>query len=201
MSVYLETPRLVLREFTEAAAEALAELDGDPEVMRFILPHRVADPGAYRLRDVEAYREQIRTRDFASYARGKGLGFWSACEKPVGAFIGWFHLRPALDYKFAAEAGYRADDLDLGYRLRRAAWGKGYATEGARPLVCKAFTGLGAERVVATALATNRASIRVMEKAGLTRERDAALPGFEEPALVYALTRERFEQGAGVRGG
>ena len=77
-------------------------------------------------------------------------------EKDSGAFIGWFHLRPALDYRFAAEAGFREGDFDLGYRLCRAAWGQGYATVGACALVRKGFTELGVESVVAVALVGNR---------------------------------------------
>src|SRR5262249_31701097 len=159
--VYLETERLILREFTEDDADLLFALDSDPAVMRYIRPHQAADPKAYRLANPAAYRQHIRTTHFGHHAQGKGHGLWAGIEKASGDFIGWFHLRPALDYKFAAEAGYRAGDLDLGYRLRQAAWGKGYATEAAQALVRRAFAELGAERVVATALAANTASTRV----------------------------------------
>ena len=58
-------------------------------------------------------------------------------------------------------------EVELGYRLRKSAWGKGYATEGSRALIRKGFTEFGVKRVVAEAMAVNQASRRVMEKAGL----------------------------------
>src|SRR5258708_1049775 len=143
MRVFLETERLLLREFTEGDADALFALDSDLDVMRYV--------GPYQLPDVEAYRRHIATKFLPYYSQGEGFGFWAAVEKVGGAFLGWFVLRPALDYRFAAEAGYRPGDVDLGYRLRKAAWGRGYATEGSRALVRKAFTELRAESVVATA--------------------------------------------------
>jgi RimJ/RimL family protein N-acetyltransferase len=169
----LETPRLLLRPFTESDAEHLFALDGDPEVMRYI--------GPFQLSSVDAYRELIRER-FLPYYQHEGLGFWPAIEKATGDFIGWFHLRPALDYRFAAEAGYGDGDLDLGYRLKRAAWGKGYATEMARALVQRAPS-----RVVACALVANRASCRVLEKAGLHRESEWVLPYYDLATLTYAV--------------
>ena len=63
------------------------------------------------------------------YAKGPDFGFWVAEERATRQFVGWFHLRPALDYRFAREAGFVEGEFDTGYRLVRAAWGKGYATE------------------------------------------------------------------------
>jgi RimJ/RimL family protein N-acetyltransferase len=129
------------------------------------------------------------------YEQGTGVGFWAAIEKATGAFLGWFHLRPGPDYRFVAQAGYREGDLDLGYRLTRSAWGRGYATEGSRALVRKAFMELGARRVVATALVANGASTRVMEKVGLRPAGEVKLPGFSEPAVTYVLTRDEYLSG------
>jgi RimJ/RimL family protein N-acetyltransferase len=187
MKVFLETERLRLREFTEEDADLLLELDSDPEVMRYI--------GPYGLPDSAAYRERVRTKWIPYYARGKGYGFWAALEKATGAFLGWVCLRPALDYLFAAEAGHRANEVELGYRLRRAAWGRGYATEAARALVPKAFAESDAACVVATALVGNVASTRVMEKAGLQRVGQFAMPGFDQPGVKYSLCRFSAEAG------
>ena len=60
------------------------------------------------------------------------------------------------------------DEAELGYRLWKSAWGKGYGTEGSRALINKGFTQLGVQRVFAQTMAVNVASRRVMEKAGLT---------------------------------
>ena len=62
------------------------------------------------------------------------FGLFAAHEKDSGAFIGWFCLRP--------ERGGPLDEVELGYRLRQEAWGKGYATEGSRALLGKAFSEL-----------------------------------------------------------
>jgi [ribosomal protein S5]-alanine N-acetyltransferase len=186
MRVCLETERLLLREFIEEDAPLLFALDGDPEVMRYIR--------APQLPDVDAYRRRIRERFLRYYAAGRGWGLWPAVEKATGEFLGWFCLRPALDYLFAAEAGLQEGELELGYRLRRAAWGKGYATEGSRALVRKAFADPTVSGVVACALVGNVASTRVMQKAGLRREREFELPGYDQAGVKYVLSRAEYER-------
>lgn len=181
--VILETDRLLLRRFTDtdADAELAFELDSDPEVMRYIGPHGL--PSA------AAYRERIRTvwlpQDVAP-----ARGVRAAVEKATGAFVGWVFLRPAPLYKFAAEAGWtRETDLELGYRFRRAAWGRGYATESAAALVSLAFSQPEVTAVVAAALVTNRGSWRVMEKIGMKRVREFPIAGYDDPLVTYALDR------------
>lgn len=184
MKVFLETSRLILREFTEADAADLFALNADPEVMRYIGP---SDLG-----DVEAYRERIRTLNIPYYASHPGFGVWAAVEKTGGAFLGWFILRHALDCRFAAEAGFRSGDVELGYRLRKAVWGMGYATEGSLALVDRAFADPAVAFVVSSALAGNVASIRVMEKAGLRRVGEFRIPGYDQPSVKYALDRDEY---------
>ena len=87
-----------------------------------------------------------------------GFGFWVAIEKATGDFLGWFSFRPSED---------TAQEVALGYRLHKAAWGKGFATEGARALIRKGFSEMGVQCVVATAYQDNLASRRVMEKVGM----------------------------------
>ena len=184
MHVFLSTERLVLRQFTEDDAAHLFALDSDREVMRYI--SQFAPP------DVESCRERIRTRFLPYYEKFPSYGFWPAAEKASDEFVGWYALRPALDYAFHREAGYEAGDVDLGYRLVRKAWGKGYATEVARVLVRMALTALDAAQVVAVALVDNVASTRVMEKARLKRVGTFEIPGYG-PAVKYALRRSEFE--------
>lgn len=85
----------------------------------------------------------------------------------------------------------------------KAAWGRGYATEGSRALIRKGFADLGVERVTANTMAVNAGSRRVMEKAGLsflrsfTGDWPDAIPGSEHGEVEYELTRaacERFRQ-------
>lgn len=149
--IFLETERLLLRRFTRADVDNLVELDADPEVMRFI------NGGKPTPR--EEIQHDILPAFLSYYDRYAGYGFWAAVERSSGAFVGWFHLRP--------RAGSDPDDVELGYRLRRSAWGKGYATEGSRALIRKGFAELDAKRVWAETMTVNTASRRVMEKSGL----------------------------------
>lgn len=155
MQVLLDTGRLILRRFTTDDAGNLAELDGDPEVMRFLTG------GNPMPRDV--IEAEILPRFLRYDERFPGFGFWAAIDRVTGDFVGWFSLRP-LDEADPGEAS-------LGFRLRRAVWGQGYATEGARALVRLGFTALGVKRVVATTYQDNLASRRVMEKVGMRLNR------------------------------
>jgi RimJ/RimL family protein N-acetyltransferase len=169
----LETERLRLRPLGPDDVDHLHALDGDPRVRRYVEEPR-APTRAALARAMPGY--------LATYGPRAEPAFRAAEDRRTGAFLGWFHLRPA--------EGEHAT-LDLGYRLRREAWGRGYATEGAMALVRRAFERLGAERVVAHALAANRASLRVLQKAGL-HPRERYLHRGEVPALRFALERDEF---------
>src|SRR5256885_13740549 len=116
MDIFLETERLILRRFTPDDVDNLVELDSDPDVMRFINGGR---PTA-RARIVDEFLPAF----LSYYERYAGFGFWAAIEKSSGAFVGWFHFRPAPESP--------EGEVELGYRLRKSVWGKGYATEGSR---------------------------------------------------------------------
>ena len=181
---FLETERLRLRGFTDCDADLrlLFELDSDPEVMQYI--------GNFGLPTVEAYRERLRTVWLPYYTSHTTSGFWAITEKATDEFAGWVFTRRATDYKFAAEAGWtRATDLELGYRLRKAAWGRGLATEAAAEVVRRTLAELSVTCVVAAALVPNRASTRVMEKVGMKRVREFATPGYDAPSVTYACCR------------
>lgn len=142
---------MILRRFEEADLENLVELDSDPEVMRFL------NGGYPTPRDV--VEREILPRFLQSDQSQNGYGYWAALATTTGEFLGWFGLN--------RRDGRDPRDVELGYRLRQAAWGQGYATEGARALIRRAFTELGARRVFATTYEHHLASRRVMEKAGM----------------------------------
>jgi RimJ/RimL family protein N-acetyltransferase len=157
-------------------------LHGDAAVMRFI------DDGRPVPRDV-VERETLPAilREYSTLPAG--LGQFAALAPD---FVGWFSVKPATS------VGLDPDDIELGYRLRPAVWGRGLATEGARLLVRRAFTSLGVDRVVATTMAVNAGSRRVLEKAGL-RHVDTffadwpdPIPGAEHGDVVYAMTRAEW---------
>jgi RimJ/RimL family protein N-acetyltransferase len=177
---------LVLRPFTEADAENLLALESDPEVLRYVWRKPLAD--------AEAYRQFILSTLLPWYDRSDAYGTWAVLEKASQEFVGVGTLKPAIESRRAVEMGYRAGEVELGYGLRRAFWGRGYATEMARALVRRAFGELGATAVVAAVSIGNAASIRVLEKAGLvTTGKLYTLAGEEEPSVKYVLTGRQFE--------
>jgi RimJ/RimL family protein N-acetyltransferase len=183
-SVLLETERLVLRQFTMADADRLVGLDADPDVMRYITG------GLATSRD--EIEDHVLPGFIAWYGHRAGYGCWAAEEKLTGDFLGWFRFHPSRDDS--------PGEIVLGFRLRRAAWGKGYATEGSRALIRKGFTELGARRVVAETMVVNLASRRVLEKAGLNLVRIFHQPwpyrvdGRELGDAEYAVTKAEWEQ-------
>jgi RimJ/RimL family protein N-acetyltransferase len=166
-----ETERLVLRPITTDDVDLLVELDSDPEVMRFLTG---GEPSS---------RAHVTER----VARSLGHR-WIAYERATGAFIGWFALRLTSD-------GVR----ELGYRLRKGAWGKGYATEGSTALLALAFTELGADRVYAQTMTVNTRSRAVMERCGLRFVRtfhgdwEPKFAGSELDDVEYEITRAQWQ--------
>lgn len=159
MKIYLQTQRLILREFTELDIENLVDLDSDPQVTRFI---NGGKPTPY-----DQVAEQVLPRILEYYRDLDNQGLWAAVEKSSGAFIGWFHLRPNRT---------NPAETELGYRLKQKYWGQGIATEGSRALIKKGFEDLGVDVIMAIADPSNTASRRVMEKVGLRFEKEMTEP-------------------------
>ncbi|GAA1702271.1 GNAT family N-acetyltransferase [Kribbella yunnanensis] len=176
----METERLVLRQFTFDDVDLLTGLDSDPEVMRFLTGQPTP-------------RAEITTVVLPAilkvYDEHPGLGTFAAHEKAGGAFVGWFGLQPTGE----------PSTVDVGYRLNRAAWGKGYATEGTKTLIDYAFRQLKMDRVIADTMAVNHRSRAVMRRSGLRFVRlwhehfDDPLPGTEFGEVEYALDRQTWE--------
>ena len=169
----LDTPRILLRAVRAEDAADLVLLDSDPEVRRYV--------GQFPPPTIEQVREALIPRWHAIDSRTPEVGFWIAELRDDASFVGWFHLRPPREDEPALPG-----DLSLGYRLRRERWGKGLATEGGQALLRYGFERLGAPRVTASALRENIASIRVMQKLGMTLDREWVW-NRTEPAVLYAL--------------
>ena len=164
MKIFCETKRLILRNLTEDDLCDLVALDSDPIVMQYI------NGG------IAVSREAI-ANDFLpyvqSYNRDVNYGFWAIIEKSSQEFIGWIFLRPEMDFKLLQQLNLaEADATEIGYRIRRLSWNKGYTTEAAKALIDKSFTESDITKIVAWALKENRASTKVMEKAGLKLEQE-----------------------------
>lgn len=163
------TERLLARSLAHDDFPLLVEPNSDAEVMRY-LSGRAAAPAEVR-----------RELDAAIGAR------WCLFERDTGEFVGWIGAVPT-------ETG---EEYDIGWRLRRDAWGKGLATEAARALIDRLFEA-GARRVYAQTLAVNERSRRVMERCGLRCVRtfhehfDDPVPGTELGEVEYDLDRTEW---------
>jgi RimJ/RimL family protein N-acetyltransferase len=187
----LVTDRLVLRQFTADDVDGLLALDSDPDVMRFL---------DSRVKSRAEIESEVLPRFLGGYARYRDFGHWAADTRSDGDFVGWFGLTPvtpsAAAMVYWPDASGDTGVASLGYRLRRRAWGRGYATEGARGLVRRAFTELGVDEIVATTMAVNTRSRAVMERAGLRYARTVhltwpePLEGNERGDVEYRLRRD-----------
>ena len=143
-----ETERLLVRPRTMADFDACIAMDRDPEVTKFV-PGPWSDPPRH-----EAF---LKERIEASL--GEGLGYWSIFPKArPERFAGWILLIPYDGV---------GSEIEIGWRLNRTAWGKGFATEAARPIVEHAFYSVGLAHSVADIDPGNFASVKVAEKIGM----------------------------------
>jgi [ribosomal protein S5]-alanine N-acetyltransferase len=147
MEMVLETERLLFRKFTIDDAELIYDLNLDPEVTKY-----THDP----IRDVEhgkSILEEVILPQYTLYGHGR----WALHLKEGMEFIGWCGLkyRPELD------------EIDLGYRFKKAYWGKGYATEAAKASIEYGFDKLNLNSIIGRALAGNDISIKVLQKCGM----------------------------------
>ena len=169
----LQTERLALRRFTAADLEPLLGVFGDPEVMRYV--------GAERRPLRRSQVSALMSRSGADWSE-HGFGLLAIVERDSGRLSGEAGLQHL-------EAG---PDIELGYTLARAAWGGGYATEAARAVLRWGFAGLHLHRIVAVADPANAASLRVLDKLGMTRRgrRECYGAVMEEHALSLAAWRD-----------
>ncbi|MGI8514348.1 MAG: GNAT family N-acetyltransferase [Acidimicrobiia bacterium] len=180
MTIRLETERMLLREFTTEDSQLLFELNNDPEVMFYI--------NAGQPVPMAEIVEETLPAFVAYYRDGDRFGFWAANEKATGTFLGWFHLH----------RGERSTDPELGYRLHRAAWNRGLATEGCAALIERAFQDPTISRIYAETMVVHTASRRVMEKVGMRFVRifhadwPFRIPGDEHGDVEYEITRAEW---------
>jgi RimJ/RimL family protein N-acetyltransferase len=167
----LETPRLVLRRWRSDDLDWFAAVNAQPEVMRYIHDGRTLDRAATAER-LALYQQHWEENGFGLYAvqvkeTGEPAGFTGLA---VPAFLP--EIMPAVE---------------IGWRLGRAHWGRGLATEAARAVVAHARTGLGLRRLVSIHVVGNEASARIMVKLGMSLERETVQPNTGRQVRVYAM--------------
>ncbi len=169
----ITTDRLLLRPFTDADAEALFEMDSNPEVHRYL--------GNQPVKSIE---EIISIIDFIQQQyRDFGIGRWVVTDKSNGAFMGWAGL------KWITEAiNGHLHYYDLGYRFLPKYWGYGFATEAGKAWVNYATNELGQEKIYAIADSQNLASQNVLRKLGFTTKQNFVHEGISHLWFEKCLT-------------
>jgi RimJ/RimL family protein N-acetyltransferase len=181
----LYTERLQLVPLSGAHLELEIALDADPEVMRYLTGRALS----------RAEVERAHQRRMAAGREVPGLGFWAGFA--AGEFVGWWILQPPHGPDQPKVAG----EADLGYRLMRRHWRRGYASEGARELIRYGFDDLGLNRIFGQTMAANTAARATMSAAGLSHVRafisgpyDDLVPGAELGEVEYEITRSTWHR-------
>ena len=163
--ILLKTERLNLRTISLANLDDMTRLNRDPAVMRYI-----GDGAVWTRAQSEArIRRMLRV-----YENFPGLGMWIGEEQSTGRFVGAYVLNYIPN----------TVEVEVGYRLCKSAWGRGFATEGARALVRYGLLKLGLYRVVGLTHPDNEPSKRVLMKAGL---RPAGMGRYYDKSLCYFM--------------
>lgn len=157
------TNRIILRELHPSDAQVFFELNNDPEVIKYT--------GDTPFKSISEAKQFLHDYDhFQKYQRGR----WVVCDKGTNEVLGWCGL------KYHKVSG----ENDLGYRLFRKHWNKGYATESSHLVLQYGFRRLGLDNVIARAVKANIASTKVMQKLGFQYEMD-----IDEDGESYAQYR------------
>jgi RimJ/RimL family protein N-acetyltransferase len=152
MTDRLNTERLVLRRWTDADRGPFAEMNADPEVMRYF-------PNVMTKQESDAAVDRIE-QGFEN----NGFGLWAV--EIDGRFAGFTGLnRTTFDTPMGPH-------VEIGWRFAKWAWGQGYATEAAQCVLDAAFTELGLTEVFSFTTETNLPSERVMQRIGMKRRTD-----------------------------
>ena len=152
MKFNIETERLILRELQVGDLQAWFEMDSNPEVHKYLGNQPVKS-----IAQIEKAFQSIQQQ----YAEN-GIGRWATIEKKTGEFIGWSGLKFRTD-----EENNHINFYDVGYRLDKKYWGKGYATESCKAALEYGFTNLNTKEIIGAAHEENKSSRRVLEKCGL----------------------------------
>jgi RimJ/RimL family protein N-acetyltransferase len=184
MKKVIETERLYLRQWQASDFAVFAEINADPEVMKYfpkLLSTAVSNAIAHKCQQLII---------------DKGWGLWAVSlkdrSKENGAFIGFVGLNDThADMSFAPA-------VEIAWRLHKDCWGQGYATEAASAALNFAFNELSLDKVVSFTAVINKRSQRVMERIGMINTR----ANFYHPALdanhqlaehvLYNITRQQW---------
>lgn len=182
----LQTPRLLLRAWRDDDLPAYIDLSADPQVMRYFPAPQSPE------RTTESF---LRIRE---HVAEHGFGLWALERRDSGEFIGFTGL---------GHVGFEAHftpAIEIGWRLARAHWGQGFASEAARAALGAGFGPLGLEEIIAFTVVDNVPSRRVMEAVGMHHDprEDFDHPNLSpgHPLRRHVLYRLRREEWNAARG-
>jgi ribosomal-protein-alanine N-acetyltransferase len=172
MAILIETQRLILKPMSEEDAFNLFQLNNDPEVIRY-----TGDSSFNSIKEALNF-----IHSYKDLYNNYGCGRLSTFIKETGEYIGWCGLKYLPNKNIT----------DIGYRFIKHFWGKGYATESAAACLDDGFKRLQLNKIIATAMKENIASINVFKKLGLKYQNDADCGC--QPGVVYAITKEEWRR-------
>ena len=157
----IATERLILRQWKESDLFPFYRLNSDPEVMKFF-------PALLSREESDEFASEIRLR-----IEENGWGLWAVEERKSKKFIGFVGLnQPIIELPFSP-------CIEVGWRLAKEYWGKGYATEAGEKALEYAFVILAVNEVVSFTAAINSRSESVMQRLGLANSHS----NFNHPAV------------------
>ena len=186
MNLELHTRRLLLTPLGETDLDLSLALWTDPDVVKFI-----CDPES---------EDKIR-KDFPDWIRrggNGGIGEWRIADPATGEKLGTAYLLPLpvdeddTDLSLIVMGQMPDADIEIGYFLKRSAWGKGYATEVCERLIQFAFEAVSLDEVVASVDELNVASQKVLQKCGLLYRGRTRCYGEDSP--IYRITRDEWQE-------
>lgn len=165
----IETERLFLRKLTIDDAQSFYELNLDPNVIKYTgnVPFLNVEEAKCFLKHYKDYHEN-------------GFGRWAVIDKKNNEFLGWCGLK----------YNHKTMDTDIGFRFFEKYWNSGFATESARACLDYGFEKLNRQKIIGRAMAANTASIKVLEKIGLSFEKNFDFDG--HPGVIYRIKKEEY---------
>lgn len=155
MNIIAETDRLIMRTWNpEADAEQAFYIYSDPEVTRFIIT---------KVDSVESSQNLLKRWITKSQELNNGSGFWAIIPKETEKIVGTIILIQLRD-----EDEQLTPNYEIGWHLKKSAWGKGYATEAAKAILDYGFKTLKLPVIYSIARSENTNSLRVIQRLGMT---------------------------------
>lgn len=167
MKKITETERLLLRELTPDDAPEFFKLNENPDVIRY-----TGDLPFTDVKEALAFLQNYREYDRNGYGR------WAVMDKASHEFLGWCGLKYHED----------THETDIGFRFFEEHWNKGYASESAAACLQYGFETLHLQKIIGRAMAENIASVKVLQKLGMTFDREFDFDG--KRGVIYTIEKQ-----------